>query len=124
MKKYILKPDAGGLEALDVREMDSKQLKPNEVSVRMHAVSLNYRDLIIAQGGVKQELVPLSDGAGQVEEVGSEVADLKAGDRVAGLFFRSGKAVISMPSNFLPRGAGRRPTVCWPGACMVPPTVF
>ena len=87
MKKYILKPGARGLEALDVREMEPKQLKPNEVSVRVRAVSLNYRDLIIAQGGVKQELVPLSDGAGQVEEVGSAVKNLKVGDRVVGLFF-------------------------------------
>jgi len=87
MKKYILKPGTRGFEALNVREMDSKQLKPDEVSVRVRAVSLNYRDLIIAQGGVKQELVPLSDGAGQVEEVGSEVKNLKVGDRVVGLFF-------------------------------------
>ena len=87
MKKYILKPDEKGIDALHVREMAARQLKPDEVSVRMQAVSLNYRDLITANLGVKQELVPLSDGAGQVEEVGSDVKDLKAGDRVLGLFF-------------------------------------
>ena len=73
MKKYILKPGEKGIDALHVREMAARQLKPDEVCVRMQAVSLNYRDLINANLGVKQELVPLSDGAGEVEKVGSEV---------------------------------------------------
>ena len=87
MKKYIIKPGEKGIDALHVEEMTPGQLKPDEVRVRVHAVSLNYRDLINVKRGVKQELVPLSDGAGQVEEVGSDVKDLKAGDRVVGLFF-------------------------------------
>jgi len=55
--------------------------------VRVHAASLNYRDLITANMGVSHELVPLSDGAGVVEDVGEEVVHLKKGDRVVGLFF-------------------------------------
>jgi NADPH:quinone reductase-like Zn-dependent oxidoreductase len=87
MKKYILKPGEKGINALHVRDMSSRQLKSDEVCVRVQAVSLNYRDLINANRGVKQELIPLSDGAGEVEAVGSNVTDLKAGDRVVGLFF-------------------------------------
>jgi NADPH:quinone reductase-like Zn-dependent oxidoreductase len=87
MKKYIIKPGEKGIDALHVREMKTRQLKPDEVCVRMHAVSLNYRDLINVNRGVKQELIPLSDGAGEVEETGSDVTDLNAGDRVVGLFF-------------------------------------
>jgi NADPH:quinone reductase-like Zn-dependent oxidoreductase len=87
MKKYIIKPGEKGIDALHVREMNSRQLKPDEVCVRMHAVSLNYRDLINVNRGVNQELIPLSDGAGEVEETGSDVTDLNAGDRVVGLFF-------------------------------------
>ena len=87
MKKYIIKPGEKGIGALHVQEMASRQLKPYEVSVRVHAVSLNYRDLINVNRGVKQELIPLSDGAGEVEAVGSEVTGFKAGDRVVGLFF-------------------------------------
>ena len=37
--------------------------------------------------GVRQPLVPLSDGAGEVEDVGASVTRLKKGDRVVGLFF-------------------------------------
>jgi NADPH:quinone reductase-like Zn-dependent oxidoreductase len=87
MKKYIIKPGEKGIDALHVREMTSRQLKPDEVCVRVHAVSLNYRDLINVNRGVRQELIPLSDGAGEVEETGSDVTDLQAGDRVVGLFF-------------------------------------
>jgi len=87
MKKYILTPGVKGIDALQVREMTSRRMEADEVCVRVHAVSLNYRDLINARLGVKQDLVPLSDGAGVVEEVGSAVTELKTGDRVLGLFF-------------------------------------
>ncbi len=87
MEKYILKPGQKGIDALQVQELTSRQLASREVCVRMHAASLNYRDLITANMGVSQELVPLSDGAGVVEEVGEEVTHLKKGDRVVGLFF-------------------------------------
>lgn len=62
-----------------------------EVQVRMHAASLNYRDLMIAKGGygpgVAENLIPMSDGAGEVSAVGPGVEALKIGDRVAGAFF-------------------------------------
>jgi NADPH:quinone reductase-like Zn-dependent oxidoreductase len=67
--------------------MSSRPLKAHEVSVRVRAASLNYRDLINVSRGVAKELVPLSDGAGVVEEVGEDVTRLKKGDRVLGLFF-------------------------------------
>jgi NADPH:quinone reductase-like Zn-dependent oxidoreductase len=59
----------------------------------MRATSLNYRDLLIAngrygRGGLKLPLVPLSDGAGEVVEVGADVTRLKPGDRVASSFFQ------------------------------------
>jgi NADPH:quinone reductase-like Zn-dependent oxidoreductase len=87
MKKYVLKPGEKGGSALDAREMTAPELKPFEVSVRVRAASLNYRDLITANQGVNRELIPLSDGAGTVEELGSGVTRLQKGDRVVGLFF-------------------------------------
>jgi NADPH:quinone reductase-like Zn-dependent oxidoreductase len=65
---------------------------PNDVLVRVRAVSLNRRDVLMlnrqygpagdAAGGI-----PLSDGAGEVTAVGSSVTRFAVGDRVAGIFF-------------------------------------
>jgi NADPH:quinone reductase-like Zn-dependent oxidoreductase len=87
MKKYVLNPAEKGIDALRVEGLISRQLAPREVRVRVHAASLNYRDLITVNMGVSHELIPLSDGAGVVEDVGEEVVHLKLGDRVVGLFF-------------------------------------
>ncbi|HSR11423.1 MAG TPA: NAD(P)-dependent alcohol dehydrogenase [Thermodesulfobacteriota bacterium] len=87
MKKYVIVPGKKGIDALEVREIAPRQPGPREVSVRVHAASLNYRDLITVNQGVSRELVPFSDGAGTVEETGEEVIRLKKGDRVTGLFF-------------------------------------
>jgi NADPH:quinone reductase-like Zn-dependent oxidoreductase len=87
MKKYIIQPGQKGTSALELREMTAQDLKPSEVCVRVHAASLNYRDLVTVKRGVSQELIPLSDGAGVIEEVGKAVNRLKKGDRVVGLFF-------------------------------------
>jgi NADPH:quinone reductase-like Zn-dependent oxidoreductase len=87
MKKHVLNPGQKGIDALHVKELTLRQLAPREVRVRVHAASLNYRDLITVNIGVNRELIPLSDGAGVVEDVGEEVVHLKRGDRVVGLFF-------------------------------------
>ena len=87
MKKYVLNPGEKGIDALNIQELTSRKLAPREVCVRVHAASLNYRDLITVNMGVSHELIPLSDGAGVVEDVGEEVVHLKKGDRVVGLFF-------------------------------------
>lgn len=63
---------------------------PHDVRVRMRAVALNYRDLMIARGdsGVPGlDVVPASDGAGEVVEIGSEVTRFRVGDRVMSTFF-------------------------------------
>ena len=61
---------------------------PGEALVRVHACSLNYRDIMIAKGFQGEKpLIPLSDGAGVVEAVGEGVTRLKVGDRVAANFF-------------------------------------
>jgi len=68
---------------------------PGQIVVRVHAVSLNYRDLMIILGNygpggeMPHGLIPLSDGAGEVTAVGEGVSRVKPGDRVAGTFFQT-----------------------------------
>ena len=51
-----------------------------EVAIDLRAVSLNYRDLVLAKRF--KDFVPLSDGAGVISSVGTGVEGLVAGDRV------------------------------------------
>lgn len=57
---------------------------PGQVLLRMRAAAVNYRDLAIASGhyhvGVAPPLTPLSDGAGEVVEVGAGVSRVAVGD--------------------------------------------
>jgi NADPH:quinone reductase-like Zn-dependent oxidoreductase len=60
--------------------------RAHDVLVKIEAVSLNYRDLLILDDrlgpGYSTPLVPGSDFAGTIVEVGSEVARFQPGDRV------------------------------------------
>jgi NADPH:quinone reductase-like Zn-dependent oxidoreductase len=81
-----------GVDNLAFGERDVVKPAANQVLVKMAAASLNYRDYLMVGGKynpkLKRPLVPLSDGAGVVEEVGPEVTRFKGGDRVAGCFFQ------------------------------------
>lgn len=81
----------GSLEGLAQVELPRPEPGPGEVRVRIRAVSLNYRDLIatrIERPGALTPLIPCSDGAGEVVEVGLGVEQWKPGDRVIGCFFQ------------------------------------
>lgn len=62
----------------------------HEVLIKVHSVSLNYRDIGVATSGypfpVKDNVVPCSDAAGVIADVGKGVKDLAKGDRVIGTF--------------------------------------
>lgn len=72
-----------------------------EVLVSVEASSMNYRDLAIQAGHYpsRNGVVPLSDGAGTVLEVGSGVEGLVAGARVASCFFPFWEAGPATSSN-------------------------
>ena len=80
-----------GLDNLQQVEIERPTLGPNDVLVRLEAASLNPRDCQIISGhftpNVNFPLVPLSDGAGTVVEVGEQVSRLEVGDTVTPLFF-------------------------------------
>ena len=91
MRAYQLS-QATGIDALAKVDLPAPKPGPRQVLVRIAACSLNYRDLAIALGTyrmpIKPNLVPLSDGAGEVVEIGAGVSCVKVGDRVAGCFFQ------------------------------------
>jgi NADPH:quinone reductase-like Zn-dependent oxidoreductase len=78
--------EAFGLNHLKRAERLAPEPGADEVMIRLRAVSLNYRDLLIVQGKYNPRMmlprVPLSDGAGEVVSVGAEVTAWKPGDRV------------------------------------------
>jgi NADPH:quinone reductase-like Zn-dependent oxidoreductase len=83
---------AFGIDSLELVEKESAQPGPGQVQIRIHAISLNYRDLMVVQGRYNPRLamprVPCSDGAGEVIAVGAGVTQWKPGDRVTGIFMQ------------------------------------
>ena len=91
MRTYELR--GKGLDTLTIVERPIPRPGPGQVLVRMQAASLNYRDLLVAtgrygRGELRYPLVPLSDGAGEVVDVGPGVTRLAPKDRVASAFFQ------------------------------------
>ncbi len=93
MRLYRL-PQTAGIDSLTLAETDVPKPGPFQVLVRLRAASLNFRDLAVVSGKymmsrLPPDLVPLSDGAGDVVELGAGVTRVKAGDRVCGIFMQS-----------------------------------
>ncbi|MEQ0564078.1 NAD(P)-dependent alcohol dehydrogenase [Amycolatopsis sp. NEAU-NG30] len=87
--KYFSLPRPGA--GLVPGERDVPEPGPGQVLVRMRGWALNARDIMILKGfypkPVKPDVIPLSDGAGEVVAVGEGVRDWSAGDRVAATYF-------------------------------------
>jgi alcohol dehydrogenase len=79
-----------GLDGLGQREEADPKPQRGEVLVRVRAVSLNFRDLAMPRGRYPRPclpgLIPISDAAGEVVELGEGVQSFRVGDRVMGAF--------------------------------------
>src|ERR1700743_3863802 len=94
MKTYILAKGSQSLDGLKQTHLPEPQPAANQVLIRAHAASLNFRDNLVANGAyfngpMKSDLIPLSDGAGEVISVGSQAKRFKQGDKVAATFFQT-----------------------------------
>ena len=92
MKRYQVVSDAGLPDSLELQEFEPRPLKSHEVRIAVKACSLNYRDTMIVKGGYPRNdtrpIVPLSDGAGEIIELGCDVQRWQIGDRVMVNFMR------------------------------------
>src|SRR3954469_20558303 len=91
MKAYqVTKPV--GVDGLEIVELPEPRPARGEVVVAVRACALNYRDLGIIRGGYhrndKQPVIPVSDMAGGIADIGEGVAAFRAGDRVTASFLR------------------------------------
>ena len=103
---------AFGLDHVQLIDLDLPAPGPQEVLVKLHAASLNYRDLMMVLGhyNPNMELPRIlgSDAAGEVIAIGESVTRFKVGDRVTSLFFQhwhdgevqpaTGETALGVPS--------------------------
>jgi NADPH:quinone reductase-like Zn-dependent oxidoreductase len=85
-----------GLDALKYVDAPEPTPGPGQVLVRMRAISLNYRDLLMVNGmygrpaaTTTDVITPFCDGCGVVEAVGEGVTRFTPGERVSTLFFQN-----------------------------------
>jgi NADPH:quinone reductase-like Zn-dependent oxidoreductase len=82
-----------GIDKLELAKLPDPQPQRGEVLVRVHAVSLNFRDLMVVLGRYNPKMhlprIPASDGAGEVAAIGEGVTRVQPGDRVAGIFMQN-----------------------------------
>lgn len=86
-----------GIAGLRVVSVPRPLPTPRQVLIRVDALSLNYRDLLVIEGTSTwrppRPVVPISDAAGTITAVGSDVTRFSVGDRVSAMFlphWRSG----------------------------------
>lgn len=112
---------AGGIDALTAITRPTPRPGAGEILVRVRAVSLNYRDLLHVLGHVDTDrwpLIPCSDGAGEVVEVGAGVSRFKVGDRVVGTFFQRWNAGVITPDVMQSALGGRLPGMLAQHVCL------
>jgi NADPH:quinone reductase-like Zn-dependent oxidoreductase len=79
----------GGLDNLGLGTAEAAKPGRGEITVRIRASSLNYHDYMVVLGAIPTPdgRIPMSDGAGEVLEVGPGVHDFAVGDLVVSTFF-------------------------------------
>lgn len=90
MRSYHLQ-QFGSVDGLVLREHARPRPGARQVLLRVRANALNYRDLLVLRGvpvgpPLRPGLIPLSDGAGEIVEIGAGVQRCQPGERVAAIF--------------------------------------
>ncbi|MQT85400.1 zinc-binding dehydrogenase [Pseudomonas sp. FSL R10-2964] len=87
--KAIFVQPGGGYDNVVVGSSEARAPGNGEITVRLHANSLNYHDFAVVSGmwGPSENRIPMADGAGEVIAVGADVSEFKVGDSVVSTFF-------------------------------------
>lgn len=87
--KTIFVQPGGGYDNVVVGSSEVRAPAGGEITVRLHANSLNYHDFAVVSGmwGPTEQRIPMADGAGEVIAVGPDVTEFKVGDSVVSTFF-------------------------------------
>jgi NADPH2:quinone reductase len=83
--KAIQIHETGGPEVLQLVELPIPEPGPGQVLIRLEAIGVNFVEIYFRKGVYKSSMpmVPGSEAAGTVEELGPGVTGFKAGDAVA-----------------------------------------
>ena len=87
--RAIIVQTGGGYDKVQVGTREAAAPQAGEISVRLHANSLNYHDFAVVSGmwGPTAPRIPMADGAGVVTAVGAGVSEFAVGDAVVSTFF-------------------------------------
>ncbi|QGX99072.1 NAD(P)-dependent alcohol dehydrogenase [Roseovarius faecimaris] len=94
-----------GFDNLNLSKRPAPSPGPGEVVIRMRMASLNSRDLIVPERGYGRAtgdlpLIPVSDGVGEVVEIGADVTRVAVGDRVCPTYFQNWTSGEPTPARF------------------------
>lgn len=89
MSKAIYVQPGGGYDKTGLGCAEAAAPAAGEITVRLHANSLNYHDFAVVSGmwGPSEPRIPMADGAGEVIAVGAGVNEFAVGDSVVSTFF-------------------------------------
>lgn len=83
----IVATQPGDISVLQKKDFEISEILPNQVLIKNHSIGVNFIDIYFRKGlypwPQENNLVLGSEGAGIIEAVGSEVVNLRVGDRVA-----------------------------------------
>lgn len=121
--KAVVIGEPGGVEALQIQQVETPTATADRVRVRVHASALNRADVLQRMGrypappGAPSN-IPGLEFAGEVDQLGPDVCDWKAGDRVFGICGGGAHAeFVVVPASHL---AAIPPNLDWEQAAAVP----
>jgi NADPH2:quinone reductase len=83
----IVATQPGDTSVLQKKEFEISEILPTQVLIKNHSIGVNFIDIYFRKGlypwPQENNLILGSEGAGIIEAVGSDVQNLRVGDRVA-----------------------------------------